>query len=172
MMISNLLMGSILVFVVLTLFLRIRIAFWVMIGIPISFFGAFILMPLMGEWSVSINMLSLFAFIMVLGIVVDDAIVIGESAYSEIQQYGHSTDNIIRGTMKVAMPATFGVLTTIAAFAPLLTIDATFAAFFRAIALVVTFCLIFSLIESKWILPAHLAHLKYVPLTKEKCKCI
>ncbi len=118
MMISNLLIGSFLVFIVLALFLRIRIAFWVMLGIPISFFGAFIMMPLMGEWSVSINLISLFAFIMVLGIVVDDAIVIGESAYGEIQKYGHSTDNIIRGTMRVAMPATFGVLTTIAAFAP------------------------------------------------------
>ncbi|SES64483.1 efflux RND transporter permease subunit [Thalassotalea agarivorans] len=167
MMISNMFLGALLVFLVLTLFLRLRIAFWVMLGIPISFLGAFILMPLFGDWAVSINLLSLFAFIMVLGIVVDDAIVIGESAYSEIQRYGHSTDNVIRGTMRVAMPATFGVLTTIAAFAPLLFIDATFAAFFRAIALVVTFCLIFSLVESKWILPAHIAHMKYVPLTKE-----
>ena len=167
MMISNMLLGAFLVFLVLTLFLRLRVAFWVMVGIPISFFGAFILMPIMGEWSVSINMLSLFAFIMVLGIVVDDAIVIGESAYTEIENSGHSTDNVIKGTMRVAMPATFGVLTTIAAFAPLLFIDATFAAFFRAIALVVTFCLIFSLIESKWILPAHLAHMKYVPLSED-----
>ena len=172
MMISNMALGAILVFLVLTLFLRIRIAFWVMLGIPISFFGAFILMPLAGEWSVSINLLSLFAFIMVLGIVVDDAIVIGESAYSEMQKYGHSTDNVIRGTMRVAMPATFGVLTTIAAFAPLLFIDANFAAFFRAIALVVTFCLIFSLIESKWILPAHLAHMKYRPLTEDNANAI
>jgi len=167
MMISNMLLGAFLVFLVLALFLRIKIAFWVMLGIPISFFGAFLMMPLLGEWSVSINMLSLFAFIMVLGVVVDDAIVIGESAYAEIQQYGHSTDNIIRGTMRVAMPATFGVLTTIAAFAPLLFIDATFAAFFRSITIVVGFCLLFSLIESKWILPAHLAHMKYVPLTPE-----
>ena len=167
MMISNMLLGALLVFLVLALFLRIKIAFWVMLGIPISFFGAFLMMPLLGEWSVSINMLSLFAFIMVLGVVVDDAIVIGESAYAEIQQYGHSTDNIIRGTMRVAMPATFGVLTTIAAFAPLLFIDATFAAFFRSITIVVGFCLLFSLIESKWILPAHLAHMKYVPLTNE-----
>ena len=164
MMITNMLMGAFLVFLVLTLFLRLRVALWVMVGIPISFFGAFILMPIMGEWSVSINLLSLFAFIMVLGIVVDDAIVIGESAYTEIQRSGHSTDNVIKGTLRVAMPATFGVLTTIAAFAPLLFIDATFSSFFRAIALVVTFCLIFSLIESKWILPAHLAHMKYVPL--------
>jgi multidrug efflux pump subunit AcrB len=167
MMVSNLLMGAFLVFIVLTLFLRVRIAFWVMLGIPISFFGAFIMMPLLGEWSVSINLLSLFAFIMVLGIVVDDAIVTGESVYAEIQQNGHSTDNVIRGSLKVAMPATFGVLTTIAAFAPLLMIDATFAAFFRAIGLVVMFCLLFSLIESKWILPAHLAHMKYVPLTEQ-----
>ncbi|MDO6444626.1 efflux RND transporter permease subunit [Colwellia sp. 1_MG-2023] len=167
MMISNMLLGAFLVFLVLALFLRIKIAFWVMLGIPISFFGAFLMMPLLGEWSVSINMLSLFAFIMVLGVVVDDAIVIGESAYAEIQQYGHSTDNIIRGTMRVAMPATFGVLTTIAAFAPLLFIDATFAAFFRSITIVVGFCLLFSLIESKWILPAHLAHMKYVPLTND-----
>jgi len=167
MMISNLLMGSLLVFIVLTLFLRIRIAFWVMLGIPISFFGAFIMMPLMGEWSVSINLISLFAFIMVLGIVVDDAIVIGESSYAEIQRFGHSTENVINGTMRVAMPATFGVLTTIAAFAPLLMIDATFAAFFRAIALVVSFCLMFSLIESKWILPAHLVHMKYIHLTEQ-----
>lgn len=172
MMISNLLMGAMLVFIVLALFLRIRIAFWVMLGIPISFFGAFILMPLMGDWSVSINLLSLFAFIMVLGIVVDDAIVIGESAYAEVERNGHSTDNVIRGTMKVAMPATFGVLTTIAAFAPLLMIDATFAAFFRAIGLVVMFCLIFSLIESKWILPAHLAHMKYEPLTPENANAL
>jgi multidrug efflux pump subunit AcrB len=167
MMINNMLMGAFLVFIVLTLFLRIKIAFWVMLGIPISFFGALMMMPLLGEWSVSINMLSLFAFIMVLGIVVDDAIVIGESAYAEIQQYGHSRDNIIRGTMRVAMPATFGVLTTIAAFTPLLFIDATFAAFFRSISIVVSFCLLFSLIESKWILPAHLAHMKYVPLTAD-----
>jgi len=167
MMISNMLIGALLVFLVLALFLRIKIAFWVMLGIPISFFGAFLMMPLLGEWSVSINMLSLFAFIMVLGVVVDDAIVIGESAYAEVQQYGHSSDNIIRGTLRVAMPATFGVLTTIAAFAPLLFIDATFAAFFRSITIVVGFCLVFSLIESKWILPAHLAHMKYVPLTPE-----
>lgn len=172
MMISNMMMGALLVFLVLALFLRIKIAFWVMIGIPISFFGALMMMPLLGEWSVSINMLSLFAFIMVLGIVVDDAIVIGESAYAEIERYGHSTDNVIRGTMRVAMPATFGVLTTIAAFTPLLFIDASFAAFFRAISIVVSFCLVFSLIESKWILPAHLAHMKYRPLEADKANFI
>jgi multidrug efflux pump subunit AcrB len=149
MMISNMVMGAILVFFVLALFLRMRIAFWVMMGIPVCFLGAFIVMPILGDWSVSINLLSLFAFIMVLGIVVDDAIVIGESIYSEIQSEGHSTENVIRGAHRVSMPATFGVLTTIAAFTPLLMIDASFAAFFRAIAIVVSACLVFSLIESK-----------------------
>ncbi len=163
MMISNMVMGAFLVFIILALFLKIRIAFWVMMGIPVCFFGAFIVMPLLGDWAVSINLLSLFAFIMVLGIVVDDAIVIGESIYSEIQKEGHTTDNVIRGAHRVSIPATFGVLTTIAAFTPLLMIDASFATFFRAIALVVGACLVFSLIESKWILPAHLAHMKYSP---------
>ncbi len=172
MMIGNMIAGAILVFFVLALFLRIRIAFWVMMGIPVCFLGAFIIMPLLGDWSVSINMLSLFAFIMVLGIVVDDAIVIGESIYTEIREHGHSTDNVIRGAHKVSMPATFGVLTTIAAFTPLLMIDASFAAFFRAIAIVVTACLVFSLVESKWILPAHLAHMKYKPIDPNKANFI
>ncbi|TQV87675.1 efflux RND transporter permease subunit [Aliikangiella coralliicola] len=166
MMLSNMVVGAFLVFCILAMFLRVRIAFWVMVGIPVCFFGAFIVMPNLGEWSVSINLLSLFAFIMVLGIVVDDAIVIGESIYTEIREYGHTTDNVIRGAHRVAMPATFGVLTTIAAFTPLLMIEANFAAFFRAIAIVVSACLVFSLIESKWILPAHLAHMKYSPIDK------
>jgi len=172
MMISNMIAGAALVFIVLALFLRIRIAFWVMMGIPVCFLGAFIVMPMLGDWSVSINMLSLFAFIMVLGIVVDDAIVIGESIYSEIRKTGHSVNNVIRGAHRVSMPATFGVLTTIAAFTPLLMIEASFAAFFRAIAIVVTACLVFSLIESKWILPAHLAHMKYEPLDKDNANFI
>ncbi|MDQ7051004.1 MAG: efflux RND transporter permease subunit [Enterobacterales bacterium] len=163
MMISNMIMGAILVFVVLALFLKIRIALWVMLGIPVCFLGAFIVMPLLGDWSVSINLLSLFAFIMVLGIVVDDAIVIGESVYTEISSNGHSENNVIIGAHRVSVPATFGVLTTIAAFTPLLMLEASFAAFFRAIAIVVSACLVFSLIESKWILPAHLARMKYSP---------
>ncbi|MDN3653594.1 efflux RND transporter permease subunit [Thalassotalea ponticola] len=161
MMFENLLLGAALVFLVLTLFLRIRVAFWVMVGIPICFLGAFMMMPLLGDYSVTVNLLSLFAFIMVLGIVVDDAIVIGESVYSEVQKHGHSVDNVIRGAHRVAMPATFGVLTTIAAFAPLVFIETNFSSFFQSIAIVVMLCLLFSIIESKWILPAHLAHMKY-----------
>ncbi|WP_371373846.1 efflux RND transporter permease subunit [Thalassotalea aquiviva] len=164
MMFSNLGIGALLVFLVLTLFLRIKVAFWVMIGIPICFLGTFMMMPLLGQWAVTVNLVSLFAFIMVLGIVVDDAIVIAESVYSNVSKSGHNIDNVISGAHRVAIPATFGVLTTIAAFAPLLFIDATFAGFFLSISVVVSLCLIFSMIESKWILPAHLAHMTYTEI--------
>ena len=163
MMFNNMMMGAVLVFFILALFLRIRLAFWVMMGIPVSFLGTFMFMPLLGEYSVTVNLLSLFAFILVLGIVVDDAIVIGESVYTTIKKEGHSTENVIIGANKVSLPATFGVLTTIAAFAPILLVDTGPVAFFRSIAVVVSLALIFSLIESKWILPTHLAHMKYLP---------
>jgi multidrug efflux pump subunit AcrB len=155
MMLSNLVQGSVLVAFMLTLFLRFRLALWVMIGLPVCFLGAMMLMPLFG---VSINILSLFAFIMVLGIVVDDAIVIGESAYTEIESKGGGIDNVIRGAKRVATPATFGVLTTIAVFAPFTLSSGPEGAFFYNIAVVVILCLVFSLIESKLILPAHIAH--------------
>lgn len=161
MMLKNLFQGSILVALMLTLFLRFRLAFWVMLGLPICFLGAVMMMPLFG---ISINILSLFAFIMVLGIVVDDAIVIGESAYTEIENKGGGTDNVIRGAKRVATPATFGVLTTIAVFAPFTLSSGPEGAFFYNIAVVVILCLIFSLIESKLILPAHLAHTRFSPV--------
>ncbi|WMS85534.1 efflux RND transporter permease subunit [Pleionea litopenaei] len=168
MMFWNMIMGVILVFVLLALFLRVKVALWVLVGIPICFCGAFLLMDKVGPLSTNINFLSLFGLILVLGIVVDDAIIIGESVYSEIKEHGHSKENVIRGAKKVAVPATFGVLTTIAAFLPLLTLDFMFAPFFEAIAVVVILCLIFSLIESKWILPAHLAHMRYDTYDEKK----
>ncbi|WP_341503782.1 efflux RND transporter permease subunit [Gallaecimonas sp. GXIMD4217] len=158
-MLGNMWMGGLLVFLVLALFLQIRLAFWVIIGLPICFLGALLFMP-MPFVGVTINVISLFGFILVLGIVVDDAIIIGESVYSEIEKNGHSTENVIAGAKKVAMPATFGVLTTIAAFIPMLMVDGFQGAIFKAVAAVVILCLIFSLIESKLILPAHLAHMK------------
>ncbi|KOO10977.1 hypothetical protein AKJ18_31490, partial [Vibrio xuii] len=106
----------------------------------------------------------LFAFIMVLGIVVDDAIVIGESAYSEIEKNGGGVENVVRGVKRVATPATFGVLTTIAVFAPFLMSKGIERAFFFGISSIVILCLLFSLIESKLILPAHLAHTKFSPI--------
>jgi multidrug efflux pump subunit AcrB len=156
-MVKNLVMGAALVFLILALFLRLKLAFWVMVGLPIAFMGAFFLMPLA---DVTVNMLSLFGFILVLGIVVDDAIVIGESAYTNMRAKGHSVDNIIEGVLKVLVPATFGVLTTIAAFLPILLVTGISGQFFAAIGWVVILCLTFSLVESKLILPAHLAHMK------------
>ncbi|WP_340678945.1 efflux RND transporter permease subunit, partial [Paraglaciecola sp.] len=161
MMIKNLIQGAILVAILLSIFLRFRLAFWVMMGLPVCFLGAVMMMPLFG---VSINILSLFAFIMVLGIVVDDAIVIGESAYSEVEEKGGGVDNVVRGAKKVATPATFGVLTTIAVFAPSVFSTGPEGAFFYNIAIVVILCLVFSLIESKWILPAHIAHINFTPI--------
>lgn len=168
MMFGNMLMGVILVMLLLALFLRPKVALWVLVGIPICFCGALLFMDKIGPLSTNINFLSLFGLILVLGIVVDDAIIIGESVYTEIKEHGHSKENVIRGAHRVAVPATFGVLTTIAAFLPLLTLDFVFAPFFEAIAIVVILCLIFSLVESKWILPAHLAHMKYDAYDEKK----
>lgn len=167
MMLENMFWGGVLVFLVLSLFLKIKLAFWVMVGLPVCFLGTLMVLP-MDMMGVSINMLSLFAFILVLGIVVDDAIIMGESAYSEIDAKGHSTDNVIAGVKKVAMPATFGVLTTIAAFSPMLMVSGPFGVIWKTIGLVVIVCLVFSLIESKLILPAHLAHMKMKPYDPAK----
>ncbi len=157
MMFENMMLGALLVFIVLSLFLRMKVAGWVIVGIPITFFGALWLMPV-NPWPVTVNMVSLFGFIVVLGIVVDDAIIIGESVYTKIRADGHTLDNVIDGAKRVAVPATFGVLTTMAAFTPMLFIGGIFGPFFEAISVVVILCLLFSLVESKLILPAHLVH--------------
>ncbi|SVD49721.1 uncharacterized protein METZ01_LOCUS402575, partial [marine metagenome] len=136
------------------------------LGIPIAFFGAMWLMPY-GPWPVSINVISLFAFILVLGIVVDDAIIIGESIYTKTRADGHTLDNVISGARRVAVPATFGVLTTIAAFVPMLFVGGIAASFFESLSVVVILCLLFSLVESKLILPAHLAHTKIEPIDED-----
>ncbi|WP_236074790.1 efflux RND transporter permease subunit [Teredinibacter purpureus] len=156
MMLENMLWGGLLVFLILSFFLRLKLAFWVMLGLPVSFLGALAFLPL--SWiDVTINVGSLFAFIMVLGVVVDDAIIIGESVATETETHGLSTDNVIRGAQRVAIPATFGVLTTMAAFMPMVLESGPQSAFPHAIGYVVVLCLAFSLVESKLILPAHLA---------------
>lgn len=157
MMVKNLIVGALLVFITLALFLRLKLAFWVILGLPVAFLGTMLFMPV---FDITINLISLFGFILVLGIVVDDAIVIGESAYTSMRAQGHSIDSVLDGVFKVAMPATFGVLTTIAAFIPVLMITGIMGKFFSAIGWVVALCLVFSLVESKLILPAHLAHMK------------
>ncbi len=149
--------GGLLVILMLTLFLRPAIAIWVFIGIPISFFGAFIVM---GALDISMNIMSLFGFILVLGLVVDDAIVTGENVYSHLQAGEKGIDAAIGGTKEVAIPVTFGVLTTVAAFGPLVFIEGRMGDFMAPIALVVLPVLLFSLIESKLVLPAHLKHIK------------
>ncbi len=157
MMRRNLLLGSLLVFLVLALFMDIKLAFWVMMGVPISFAGAFMLMPT-EPFQVTLNLISLFALILVLGIVVDDAIIVGESAYNFAEHHGHSVDSVVAGVQKVVVPAIFGVLTTIVAFMPTVLVTGDFRAFPNEIGYVVVLCLAFSILESKLILPAHLAH--------------
>ncbi len=155
---KNALVGMGLVLVMLALFLNAKVAFWVAIGIPISFAGTLIVMgPNFLDYS--LNDLTTFAFIIVLGIVVDDAIVIGENIFTHKKRYGGGVETAIRGAKEVATPATFGVLTTVAAFYPLTTMTGDFGGPFRIIAVVTIVCLLFSLVESKLILPAHLAHL-------------
>ena len=154
MMLGNMLLGAVLVFLILGLFLHVKIAAWVIVGLPVAFLGAFMMLPIVG---VTINMMSLFAFILVLGIVVDDAIIIAESAYSYTEEHGYNLPNIVLGAQRVAVPATFGVLTTIMAFLPMLFVTGPTAAFNAAIGWVVIFCLLFSLVESKLILPSHLS---------------
>ena len=159
MMVKNLAMGALLVFIILALFLEIKLAFWVMLGIPVCFLGAMAVINT-SYIGASLNMISIFGFILVLGIVVDDAIIMGESAYSEQEKYGHSVESVVNGVYRVSTPATFGVLTTIVAFTPTLFVQGVLGTFPEALGWVVLACLCFSLLESKWILPAHLAHSK------------
>lgn len=151
------LQGGILVLLLLTLFLRPAIAFWVFIGIPVSFMGAFLAMPFFG---VTLNIMSLFGFILVLGIVVDDAIVTGENIYTHLRTSESGEEAAIKGTLEVATPVTFGILTTVAAFLPFAFIEGNRGALFAQIPVVVIPVLIFSLIESKFVLPSHLKRIK------------
>ncbi len=156
-MLKNLLMGAVLVFLALALFIDLKLAFWVMLGVPISFLGAIAVFAT-GWVDVSFNLISLFALILVLGIVVDDAIIIGESVTAETASSGHTSRSVVAGVHRVLVPSTFGVLTSIVAFSPTALVTGSFAAMPNQVGFVVTFCLLFSLMESKWILPAHLAH--------------
>ncbi|NVK88880.1 MAG: efflux RND transporter permease subunit, partial [Gammaproteobacteria bacterium] len=148
--------GALLVILLLALFLRPAVAFWVCLGIPMSFMGAFILMPMFG---VTLNLMSLFAFILVLGIVVDDAIVTGENVYAHLQRGADPLQAAIKGTQEVAVPVTFGILTTVAAFLPL-AFQTGRGSWYATIPFIVVPVLLFSLVESKLILPAHLKHVK------------
>ncbi len=148
--------GFILVFLSLALFLKLRLAWWVTVGMVISFFGAFWTIP---QFDVSINLLSLFAFILVLGIVVDDAIVVGENIYTHIERGESGLKAAIKGAQEVGVPVTFAVLTTVAAFTPLLSVPGNMGKFLWVIPVIVISTLLFSLVEGLFILPAHLSHI-------------
>jgi len=146
--------GLIVVFIILGLFLEIRLALWVMLGIPISFCGALLFMPAV---DVSINMISMFAFIMALGIVVDDAIVVGENVYEHRQLDKSYPLAAEEGSLQVSQPVVFSVLTTVAAFAPLLFTGGMLGKFISVIPKIVIIILLVSLVESLFVLPSHLS---------------
>ncbi len=147
--------GLALVLVVLGLFLEARLAFWVMMGIPISFLGSFLVLPATG---VTINMISLFAYIIALGIVVDDAIVVGENVYHYHQEGIPFAKAAVRGAREVAMPVTFSILTNVVAFLPIMFIPGTTGRIFKTIPIVVCVVFLISLGESLFVLPSHLGH--------------
>jgi len=155
---SSAVYGAILVILLLSLFLRPSVAFWVFLGIPVSFMGAFLFMPVVNG---SFNVISLFAFIMVIGIVVDDAIVTGENIYRKLREGLDPIDASIVGTQEIATPVTFGILTTVVAFIPLNFLDGTFFDYIsRQLPMVVIPILLMSLVESKLVLPSHMSHVK------------
>ncbi|WP_341325514.1 efflux RND transporter permease subunit [Methylotuvimicrobium sp. KM2] len=156
-LLRNSAMGLSLVFILLALFLELRLAFWVMMGIPIAFLGSFLFLPSIG---VTLNMISLFAFIIAIGIVVDDAIIIGENIYHYRQEGLSPLQAAIQGAREMAMPVTFSILTNIATFMPLLFIPGFTGKIFFMIPLVVITVFLLSLAESLFILPNHLGHLK------------
>jgi len=147
--------GLVLVLILLAVFLEARVAFWVALGIPVSFLGSFLFLP---ATDVTINMVSLFAYIIAVGIVVDDAIVVGENTYYYHQQGLPFMKAAIRGAREVAMPVTFSVLTNIVTFMPLFFVPGVVGKFFKMIPIVVCIVFLISLGESLFVLPAHLGH--------------
>ncbi len=154
-LLENAAVGMLLVLVLLSFFLRPRVAFWVAFGLPISFFGMFILLP---HYDVTINMLSLFGMILVIGILVDDSIVIAENIYARVENGDSPIKAAVLGTKDVIVPIVAAITTTILAFSVFFFLDGQIGAFFGDIATVVALTLSVSLIEALLILPAHLAH--------------
>jgi multidrug efflux pump subunit AcrB len=150
-------MGLVLVFFVLALFLRLRLAFWVTFGIPIAMLGALWCMP---SWDLSINLMSLFAFILVLGMLVDDGIVVAENIYTHLHLGRSGADAATEGVHEVWLPVVLAVATTMVAFIPMLMIPGPMGQFARAIPIVVVLCLAFSVAESLLSLPSHLSHMR------------
>ena len=154
---ENGILAIIIVLIILTLFLEYRLAFWVMMGMTVSFVGGMIFLPLIG---ISVNMISMFGFLVVLGIVVDDAIVVGENVYEYRQKGLSPIKAAIAGTKDVSLPVVFSIVTTIIAFVPLLFMPGETGKFWQPLPAVVIVILGVSLLEALFILPSHLAHLK------------
>ncbi|HEY9051556.1 MAG TPA: efflux RND transporter permease subunit, partial [Gammaproteobacteria bacterium] len=152
----NAITGLTLVFIILVMFLRLSLAFWVSLGIPISFMGAFWLLP---QFDGSINMISMFGFILVLGIVVDDAIVVGENIHAHHRRGEWGLSGAILGTQEVAKPVIFAVLTSVVAFMPILFLPGAEGRLWMVIPMVVIITLLFSLVECLFVLPAHLSRI-------------
>ncbi len=161
-LLENALQGIVLVLIILSLFLKPRLAFWVAFGLPISFLGMF---TFAGQFDVTINVLSLFGMIIVIGILVDDGIVIAENIYSHYERGKSPIRAAIDGTLEVVPPILSAVITTILAFATFLFLDGRLGEFFGEVSIIVLLTLLVSLIEALIILPAHIAHSK--SLTKE-----
>ena len=159
-LVKSMFQGSFLVLIVLGLFLRPSLAFWIVIGIPVGFAGGILLMP---TFDITANVMSLFAYIIVVGIVVDDAIVTGENIYARLKDGLPPLEAAVRGTHEVATPVTFGALTTMIAFVPLMFFEGKWGDFARQIPPIVAPVLLFSLVESKLILPAHLKMIRIKP---------
>ena len=160
-LLKNAYIGLGLVFLFLAIFLEIRLAFWVSLGIPISFLGSFLFLA---PTNFSINMVSMFAFIVTLGIVVDDAVVVGENVYFHRRQGLGFLEAAIKGTKSIAMPVVFSVITNMVAFVPLIFVPGVMGKIFKTIPIVVIAVFWVSLIESLFILPAHLSHRSRRPL--------
>ncbi len=156
-LLKNGLIGLVLVLVMLSIFLEFKLAFWVTVGIPTSFLGALLFLPWM---DVSVNMISLFAFIIALGIVVDDAIIAGENIYEYRQRGMGFLEASIRGARDISIPISFSILTNIVAFMPMLFVPGSFGNVWAVIPLVVISVFLISWVEALFILPAHLAHVR------------
>jgi len=158
-LLRNAAQGAILVVIALALFLDLTLALWVIVGVPFAVMGTLATIYFLGL-PISINVLSVFAFILVLGILVDDGIVTAESAYTRLEKEQQGVASVVRGVRRVAMATIFGALTTIIAFTPTLLLTEGFARVMGQIGAVVILCIFFSLIETKLILPAHLRHIR------------
>jgi multidrug efflux pump subunit AcrB len=158
-MLRNAAQGAALVVIALALFLDLSLAFWVVLGLPFAVFGCLATLEILGL-PVSINVISVFGFILVLGLLVDDAIVTAESAYARLEKDGKGLESVVLGVRRVTTATVFGALTTVFAFGPSLFLDEGFARIMTHLGYVVILCVIFSLIETKLILPAHLRHIR------------